>query len=82
MLTRSLEETARGLGADGARYAELMRPLIDNAVTFFPEILRPIRLPSHPFLMTRFGLAALRSCTALTRSLFRDGRTRARCDDC
>jgi phytoene dehydrogenase-like protein len=77
VVARSLEETARGLGVDAARYTELLRPLVDHAETFFPAILRPIRVPAQPFFMARFGLAALRSCEALTRSLFREDRTRA-----
>jgi phytoene dehydrogenase-like protein len=76
VLSRSLDETASGLGADGDAYARLMRPIVENAGALIPEILRPIRVPSHPLLMARFGLSALRSVDSLT-ARFREPRTRA-----
>jgi phytoene dehydrogenase-like protein len=76
-VARSLAETARGLGADGRAYQRLLAPLVDRAETLFPEILRPIRFPAHPFQMARFGVHALRSCDALTRAHFAEPRTRA-----
>jgi phytoene dehydrogenase-like protein len=77
LLHPSLEETALGLGADGKAYASMMRPFVERADKFFPEILRPIRFPRHPFLMQRFGMIALRSCTSLAKSRFQLEKTRA-----
>ena len=77
LLQRSLEETARTLGPDGDAYARLLRPFVERADDFVGEILRPIRVPRHPFLMARFGLKALRSCTALARSHFRGHKAKA-----
>jgi phytoene dehydrogenase-like protein len=76
-VARSLDETTANLGADGPRYAGLMRPIVEHASTFFPEILGPIRFPSHPLRMARFGLQALRSAESLTRERFGESRTRA-----
>ena len=67
MLERSLPETGRTLEADGATWSSLMRPFLDRWEPLFSGILRPIRLPRHPWLMARFGLLALQSSDALAR---------------
>jgi phytoene dehydrogenase-like protein len=77
LLYPSLEETARGLGVDGKAYSDMVTPFVKDADKFFPEILRPVRFPRHPFLMQRFGLIALRSCTGLSASRFRTEKARA-----
>lgn len=73
----SLEETAEALGVDGKAYTEMVKPFVERAEDFFTEILKPIRFPSHPFLMQRFGLLALRSCMGLAKSRFREDKARA-----
>ena len=66
VLERSVEETSRALGADGAAYASLMGPLVDSWSDLYDEILGPIgHVPRHPFLLARFGLSAMRSARAL-----------------
>ena len=77
LLYPSLEETAQALGADGEAYVRLMKPFVKHADDFFREILRPVRVPSHPFLMMRFGLHALRSCQSLAEGRFRTERAKA-----
>ncbi|HYP53801.1 MAG TPA: NAD(P)/FAD-dependent oxidoreductase [Pyrinomonadaceae bacterium] len=77
LMHKSLEETARTLGPDGAADTRLLRPFVERADDFIEEILQPIRLPRHPFLMARFGLKGLRSCTGLARATFREHRARA-----
>jgi phytoene dehydrogenase-like protein len=77
LMYKSLDRTAATLGADGDAYKRLMRPFVERAEDFFEEVLRPIRIPRHPFLMARFGLKALRSCTGLVKSKFREARARA-----
>ena len=77
VLRRSLEETARGLGEDGAAYEGLVRPFVRRSDAFFDEILRPIRVPRHPLLMARFGMRGLRSAEGLLRSRFRGRDARA-----
>ena len=76
-VARSLQETVSGLGRDGRSYAKLLAPFVEHAEPLFREILGPIRVPSRPFLLARFGLSALRSCDALTRARFSDAHTRA-----
>ncbi len=77
VLFKSLEETGATLGADADSYADLMRPFVGRAEDFFAEVLRPIRIPRHPFLMARFGLKALRSSTGLANSRFTGPRAKA-----
>jgi phytoene dehydrogenase-like protein len=60
-LLKSLDATARSLGPDEDAYRELLGPLVERAGTIFPEILKPIRVPSHPFTMARFGMLGLRT---------------------
>jgi phytoene dehydrogenase-like protein len=66
MLERSLEDTGRGLGADGDAYTSLMSPLVRSSSDLYDEVLRPVlHLPRHPVLLARFGLDALRSARSL-----------------
>ena len=65
LLHRSVEETAAGLGADGAAYRRLFDPLVRDADKLLPFLLGPRPLPRHPFAAARFGLPALRSAVGL-----------------
>jgi phytoene dehydrogenase-like protein len=67
LLNYSIDETAAGLGRDATAWKRTFRPLLKRAADFFGEILKPIRIPKHPFLMARFGLDALRSSESLIR---------------
>ncbi len=68
IMVASLEETARGLGADADAYRELMAPLARHWPGLVPDILGPIlRLPRHPLAMARFGLAAMQPATRVAR---------------
>ncbi|HEX3880307.1 MAG TPA: NAD(P)/FAD-dependent oxidoreductase, partial [Bryobacteraceae bacterium] len=78
MLERSVPETARNLGEDGAAWAHLMRPLAAGWGGLRCDLMAPlVKLPHHPLLMARFGLSALRSARALVESTFRGVRARA-----
>jgi phytoene dehydrogenase-like protein len=76
VLSRQIPTTAAALGRDGAKWERLLRPFVERHEDFFGDILRPLRLPRHPWLMARFGLAGLRSCASLTR-LFDEAQARA-----
>jgi phytoene dehydrogenase-like protein len=67
VLSRDLQETVASLGSDGPVWDRLLRPFVERHEKFFSEILRPVRVPGDPWLMTRFGLLGLRSCAALAR---------------
>ena len=82
LLERSVEETAAGLGSDGAAYRRLLGPLVRDADSLLPELLGPLVRPGggplrHPLLMGRFGLVGLRSAAGLCRSRFEGERARA-----
>lgn len=68
VLSRSIEETAQGLGIDGAAYKKLIEPLYDNANKLFPFILNPFQFPKHPVLLSRFGWNALKPASKLSKT--------------
>jgi phytoene dehydrogenase-like protein len=77
LLERSVEDTAKGLGADGDAYRRLFDPLVRSSDDLMREVLGPLRAPRHPLLMARFGSSALRSARGLARSRFDGERARA-----
>jgi phytoene dehydrogenase-like protein len=76
VLSRQMSATVATLGRDGAGWERLLRPFVDRHEDFFSSILRPQRVPRHPWLMARFGLVGLRSCDQLVRR-FADAPARA-----
>src|SRR4051794_37597620 len=76
-LDRSVEETAATLGMDAAAYRRFMAPLVRDAEALIPDMLGPLRVPSKPLALARFGLSALRSADGLARALFRGEEARA-----
>ena len=76
MLERSLDETARGLGRDGRAWRALLSPFVDRWSELASDVLAPLRIPRHPFLMGRFGLSAIRSAYGLSRGKFKDDAAR------
>src|SRR6266851_5516541 len=64
----SVDETAGGLGADGASYRRLLAPLVRDTQLTLPDILAPLRsVPGHPLAMARFGLDGILPATLLAR---------------
>lgn len=76
-LTRSLGETALGLGADAQAYLDLMSPFVERSSELLYEILGPLRVPRAPLLLARFGLAALGSLQGMASRHFSGEGTRA-----
>jgi phytoene dehydrogenase-like protein len=66
-LVSSLEDTARGLGADEKAYLRLMAPLVRDWPDLTPEVLAPLHFPAHPLKMAAFGLKAMVSATNLAQ---------------
>jgi phytoene dehydrogenase-like protein len=77
LLKKSVEETAANLGADGANYKKLVEHLTENFDKLAPDILAPLRIPNHPFLLAGFGLKAFRSAKQLVESHFNERNARA-----
>lgn len=78
-LWHGLEQTAEGLPeGDGARWHQLMAPLVPTAQGLFGDLLGPLPLwPRHPLALVRFGLSAMRSATGLASGTFRSAEARA-----
>jgi phytoene dehydrogenase-like protein len=78
LLTRSLEETAEGLGAiDRRAYRLLLEPFLEDPHGLLEDLLAPFHIPKHPIEMARFGLRGIRSATGLARSEFLGVRAQA-----
>jgi phytoene dehydrogenase-like protein len=71
VLERSVEQTADSLGPDAAAYRKLMGPIVRHWEALAPDLLGPLRIPSHPLMMARFGVRAIRSARGLVESYFR-----------
>jgi phytoene dehydrogenase-like protein len=76
-LSKSLEQTAENLEEDKKSYLDLISPFVNHGETLLAEILKPLRIPKHPVLMAKFGLAAMRSASDLANSKFKTSRARA-----
>lgn len=71
VLERSVDDTASGLGADGAAYRGAMRPLVDAGFALTDGLLSPLQVPPpHPVQLARFGWSGIRSARGLVRSRF------------
>lgn len=78
LLHRSVEETAAGLGRDGAAWRRLVGPLVADADHLVAWILGPVPRPTrHVATAVRFGPAALFPAAALARLAFREEPARA-----
>ena len=77
MLRRSIAETVSNLGADAENYRKLVTPFVENWTKLAPDVLAPLRVPNHPFLLARFGLKAFRSAETFINSHFSSEKARA-----
>ena len=71
LLERSVDETARRLGRDGAAYRGLLDVFAERFDELAPMVLAGLQVPRSPVLMARFGLSALRSMQGLERGRFK-----------
>ncbi len=77
VVTGSVDDTAAGLGPDGAAYRRLLGPLVRDAGYLLPQLLGPLRsLPARPVAMARFALPGLLPASVLSRA-FRGEQARA-----
>ncbi len=75
-LYHSLDETARQLGKDAEAYKALLQPLLQNWDGLLKDFLAPLRIPSHPVRLAKFGLKALQSAKMLGESIFETDKAR------
>lgn len=70
VMLRSVEATAAGLGAAGARWRRVFGAPSKGYDILSEDFYRPLlHLPRHPIRLTRFGLPAALPATALAKSL-------------
>lgn len=77
LLSRSVDETADGLGVDARAYRRLMRPFAERAHDLLEDSLKPLGIPKHPFLLARFGLKAMQPALGFAHRTFRGERAKA-----
>lgn len=75
--TRSVAETADGLGRDAAVYRGFFGPLVEHWQAAVEDLVAPLHIPRHPLLLAGYGLPCLSPATLLARTLFREERARA-----
>ena len=71
-LERSIEATSAQLGCDAAAYEDLLFPIVERFQPLLEMILGPLRVPSAPMLLAKFGLLALPSFKSLSLRRFRE----------
>lgn len=77
VLEHSIEETGKTLGEDSNNYRKFVGPFVRNSEALFQDILGPLSLPKHPFLMARFGFYGVQSASYAASRLFRNEEARA-----
>lgn len=77
LLERSIEDTCQTLFEDAKAYKNLMKPLVEDWQDISSDVLGPLRFPSHPIKMARFGLLAIRSAKHLTKKYFQNSHAKA-----
>lgn len=77
-LERSVDDTARGLGRDGAAWRRVVGGVARDWQRLTGVLTGPVlQLPRHPLALARFGAMALLPATTLAGLAFRDTRARA-----
>lgn len=77
LVERDVRWTASQFGRDADAYRALFEPLAHHWSKLAKGFLRPVvGVPRHPFLMAGFGMKAVQPASRLTRTLFREERTR------
>ncbi|ADY52552.1 fumarate reductase/succinate dehydrogenase flavoprotein domain protein [Pseudopedobacter saltans DSM 12145] len=66
-LSKSIEETATSLGVDKAIYLKLIQPLVTHWEEIAKDTMGPLSVPSHPLLLAKFGLNAIRSADTIAK---------------
>jgi phytoene dehydrogenase-like protein len=77
VLERSLAATGETLGPDAGVWRRLLEPFLREPEALLRDLLAPLRFPSRPLAMARFGALAWLPATRLARIAFRGERARA-----
>jgi len=74
---RSIEETAAGLGPDGAEWRRLFGPPAEAWEELVEDVLAPLHWPRHPAVLARLAASGARPAETLARSRFTGEPARA-----
>jgi phytoene dehydrogenase-like protein len=69
VMFRSLDQTARGLGEDGAGWKRVFGSSSAHFGSLLPDMLKPIiHVPRHPLRLARFGIPSAAPATLLAKT--------------
>lgn len=69
VMLRSIDETARGLGSDGAAWKRVFGRPAAGFAELAEDVFRPVlHVPRHPLRLMRFGIPAAAPATVLARA--------------
>lgn len=77
LLSKSVAATAENLGIDSKRYQQLLKPYLNNPEGLFSDLLKPLGIPKHPYLMGHFGMKAILPATLFSKLYFKGTRAKA-----
>jgi phytoene dehydrogenase-like protein len=77
IISHSLDETAARFGPDQQAVRELFTPFVNSWQHLSSDILRPARLPRHPWNLARFGWNAITSAAGMAKRKFQTDKARA-----
>lgn len=77
LFDRSLSRTAEGLAQDRDAYMNMFKAPVNNWDKIISDLLRPLGIPSHPFLMMKLGPLLIRSAISTAKARFKGHRARA-----
>jgi phytoene dehydrogenase-like protein len=77
LLTRSLGESSAQFGIDDRAVHNLFAPFVKHWDALSSDVLRPARLPRHPWILARFGQSAVLPAATLAARALKTDRARA-----
>jgi phytoene dehydrogenase-like protein len=77
MLYKDLDATGECLAQDARTWKSIFEPLLPKSQELLADILGPLGIPKHPFLMARFGLPGLQSAKGFAHRKFTGDRAQA-----
>ncbi|MGA9295117.1 MAG: NAD(P)/FAD-dependent oxidoreductase [Ignavibacteriaceae bacterium] len=70
LLKESIFETAESLGEDENNYINRIKPLVENWDLILEDILSPVKIPSHPVALSKFGFYAVQPAEIFIKKFF------------
>ncbi len=77
LLSQSVDETAESLGADGAAWRRMVRPILPYGEGLLKDSLGPLGFPSQPLILALFGMQGGLPANTYAKLRFRGDRGRA-----